>query len=44
MPIRLPSRSHHDEIREAADNAGMTLSAWVRGAISRALEEQLATK
>jgi hypothetical protein len=42
MPIRLPSRTHHDELRQAAEEAGMCLSAWVRTAVSRALEEQTA--
>lgn len=40
MPVRLPSQWHHDQIRDAATEADMTLSAWVRNAISKALEDQ----
>ncbi len=42
IPFRAPSREHHDQVREAAMTAGITVSEWVRQAVARALEESLA--
>ena len=41
MPVRMPSPEHHDQVREAASKAGMTVSEWVRQAVARALEESM---
>ena len=42
IPFRAPSPEHHDQVREAARTAGMTVSEWVRQAVARALEESMA--
>ena len=41
MPVRMPSPKHHDQVREAAATAGVTVSEWVRQAVARALEESM---
>lgn len=39
VPFRAPSRQHHQEIKDAAAEAGVTVSEWVRRAVARALAE-----
>jgi hypothetical protein len=38
MPVRLPSRWHHDQVKTLAAEDGVTLSEWVRTLIGREVE------
>jgi hypothetical protein len=42
VPFRAPSRQHHEQIKNAAAEAGVTVSEWVRRAVARALAEAVA--
>jgi hypothetical protein len=43
MPVRLPSREHHDQVRTLAKEDGVSVSEWVRALIGREIEARQTT-